>query len=82
MHEIHLIYDMMPVGITIIRYSRHKLTPSKRKTVESRQFGTSLVKTLASFVMNNISTLLSVFTVVNAIYTSPSDDMAVIMLIF
>ena len=58
------------------------LTPSKRKTVLSLQFADSLVKTPANRDINNINTLVSVLHVVNAIQTSPSDDIAVMMFIF
>ena len=67
-----------------LRFSNLKrmLTPSKRKTVEFRQSADYLVSAFARCVMNSISTSLSVLQVVNAIQTSPSDDKAVIMLIF
>ena len=58
------------------------LTPSKRKTVEFLQLLCSLERALASLLMNNISTLLSVLQVVKAIQTSPSEDIAVMMFTF
>ena len=59
-----------------------QLTPSSRKTVELRQSRYAFVSSLARWVMNSIITSLSVFLVVNAIQTSPSDAMAVMILIF
>ena len=47
-----------------------------------RQLLHSLVRTVARCVMNSMSTLLSVLQVVNAIQTSPSDEIAVMMFIF
>ena len=58
------------------------LTPSKRKTVELLQLLCSLVRVLASLLMNSISTLLSVLQVVKATQTSPSEDIAVMMFTF
>ena len=58
------------------------LTPSKRKTVELRQSLDSFVKELARCVMNNFITCESVLKVVSAIQTSPSEDIAAMMLIF
>ena len=61
---------------------RKPLTPSSRKTVEPRQSRYSFVSSLARWVMNSIITSLSVFLVVKAIQTSPSDAIAVMILIF
>ena len=61
---------------------RKPLTPSSRKTVEPRQSRYCFVSSLARWVMNSIITSLSVFLVVKAIQTSPSDAIPVIILIF
>ena len=47
-----------------------------------RQSADYFVNSAASFVMKSISTSLSVLQVVSEIQTSPSEDMAVMMLIF
>ena len=47
-----------------------------------RQSADYFVNSDASFVMKSISTSLSVLQVVSEIQTSPSEDMAVMMLIF
>ena len=72
----------MPTYESQFRISEYLLTPSKRKTVELRQSADSLVRVLASRVMKSMRTSLSVLQVVRAIHTSPSDDIAVMMLIF
>ena len=58
------------------------LTPSNKKTLELRQSLYRLVSSLARWVMKSIRTSLSVFLVVSAIHTSPSEANAVMMLIF
>ena len=60
----------------------YALTPSKTKTVEFLQSADYLVSADAKYFMKSMRTLLSVLQVVSAIQTSPSDDRAVIMLIF
>ena len=58
------------------------LTPSNTNTVEFLQSFDSLVSAFAKCDMKSIRTLLSVLQVVSAIQTSPSEDIAVMMLIF
>ena len=74
--------DTMPVIDKLIFYVLYILTPSNTKTVEFLQSADCLVSAAAKYFMNSIRTLLSVLQVVSAIQTSPSDDRAVIMLIF
>ena len=82
MHGSHQTCDMMPINELWLNNHECKLTPSNKKTVESLQSADSFVSAFAKCVMNNISTSLSVLQVVSEIHTSPSDDKAVIMLIF
>ena len=74
--------DMMPLFEELISCVMYTLTPSKTNTVESLQSADYLVSADAKYFMNSMRTLLSVLQVVSAIQTSPSDDRAVIMLIF
>ena len=82
MPGFHQICGMKPKRMIQFRYVLNMLTPSKRKTVELLQLLCSFERALASLLMNNISTLLSVLQVVKAIQTSPSEDIAVIMFTF
>ena len=58
------------------------LTPSSRNTVESLQSALCFVNELHKWVMNRDRTSLSVLHVVRDTQTSPSDDIAAMMLIF
>ena len=73
---------MMPVYEKYISCVLYVLTPSKTNTVELLQSADYLVSAAAKYLMKSMRTLLSVLQVVRAIQTSPSDDRAVIMLIF
>ena len=73
---------MMPIYDKYICCVLYVLTPSKTNTVELLQSTDYLVSAAAKYLMNSMRTLLSVLQVVSAIHTSPSDDKAVIMLIF
>ena len=74
--------DTMPLFDKLISCVLYALTPSKTNTVELLQSADYLVRADAKYFMKSIRTLLSVLQVVSAIQTSPSDDRAVIMLIF
>ena len=74
--------DMMPAYEPLISCVMYALTPSKTNTVELLQSADYLVSADAKYFMKSMRTLLSVLQVVSAIQTSPSDDRAVIMLIF
>ena len=74
--------DMMPLFEKLISCVMYALTPSKTNTVELLQSADYLVSAAAKYLMKSMRTLLSVLQVVSAIQTSPSDDRAVIMLIF
>ena len=65
-----------------VRHARPLLTPSSKKTVDCLQSGLCFVRALAKYVMKSIKTSLSVLQVVRATHTSPSVDMAVMMLTF
>ena len=80
--DFHQTCDKMPIVSMYMIYKILQLTPSRTKIVLLRQSFDCLVNSDASFVMKSISTSLSVLQVVNATHTSPSEDMAVIMLIF
>ncbi len=58
------------------------LTQSNTNTVEFLQFADSLVSCFVKCVMNSMRTSLSVLHVVSATQTSPSDNIAVMMLTF
>ena len=73
---------MMPMKELTSSNVKSALTPSNTNTVELLQSLDSLVSCFANYVMNSIRTLLSVLQVVSAIQTSPSEDIAVMMLIF
>ena len=72
----------MPIEELVSSNIKCVLTPSNTNTVELRQSADSLVSSFAKCVMNSMRTLLSVLHVVSAIQTSPSDDIAVMMLTF
>ena len=73
---------MMPMKELMSSNVNSDLTPSNTNTVEFLQSLDSLVSYFANYVMNSIRTLLSVLHVVSAIHTSPSEDIAVMMLTF
>ena len=72
----------MPIEELVSSNIKRVLTPSNTNTVELRQSADSLVSAIAKCVMNSMRTLLSVLHVVSAIQTSPSEDIAVMMLTF
>ena len=77
-----LTCGMKPIQLNPTSNTLDILTPSRTNTVEVRQSADYLVSAFAKCVMKIMRTLLSVLQVVSASQTSPSDDKAVIMLIF
>ena len=80
--DYHQTCDKTPKNCKRRLSRRRKLTPSRRNTVESLQFALCFVKELHKWVMKRDRTALSVLHVVRATQTSPSDDIATMMLIF
>ena len=72
----------MPIDELVYSNLKCVLTPSNTNTVEFLQSADSFVSSFVKCVMKSMRTSLSVLHVVSATQTSPSDDIAVMMLTF